>query len=345
MTNMESYLKFLELLVINLLYLDVERQCVLCDFSTVSSRALHQHGASTHGFSARRRPCNRCDFVARYTSDLGNHVKTIHEGQRLFQCHLCVRSFTHGHTLKRHLNNIHQKGGTEEQRRRFKCDLCDRVYKQKDHLTVHVNSVHKGLRQYCDKCPFSCVSRHALKEHAARKHGPLDPETGEPVVTHTDRQQQPAKSVPCDQCKFVASCKAVLREHIEVKHEGKRYYCDQCSHASTTKQSLKKHTDAVHANTQYACDHCDMKFSFVESLRRHQRIRRQLAQTNGSDATKKHKCDVCGMNFCFPNSVNRHKRHAHSEAKDIMPCDECDKVFYSKQNLNRHKKSAHSYFE
>jgi len=47
-------------------------------------------------------PCGQCDFIAKGTLDLGQHLKNVHSEARPYVCPECSRKFRHKVTLKRH---------------------------------------------------------------------------------------------------------------------------------------------------------------------------------------------------------------------------------------------------
>lgn len=51
-------------------------------------------------------------------------------------CHVCLKKFSRKDSLKRHVENVHDK-------KTFPCPSCKKVFKRKTCLNVHVKNIHK----------------------------------------------------------------------------------------------------------------------------------------------------------------------------------------------------------
>ena len=65
-----------------------------------------------------------------------NHIKTVHEGAKDFECAYCAKRFTTQSNLKIHLAALHNSGDLPH-----KCTLCHKGFTRK-----------KGLEKHMEKC-------------------------------------------------------------------------------------------------------------------------------------------------------------------------------------------------
>merc|ERR1712098_852059 len=79
-------------------------QCELCDFTSKTSRHLHNHNRVKH--QGIRYKCDKCNYSAKRQDDLKKHVDSIHMGIR-YVCEHCGFSITRKGALIKHLKNKH----------------------------------------------------------------------------------------------------------------------------------------------------------------------------------------------------------------------------------------------
>ena len=69
---------------------------------------------------------------------LEEHISTVHEGKKAFECESCDKSFSHKQTLKEHDNRVHLNVYP------YKCTVCDYATVSKSDLNKHMKT-HKQL--------------------------------------------------------------------------------------------------------------------------------------------------------------------------------------------------------
>ena len=94
-------------------------------FGSYECKELKLHG---------RHKCTECDFVAKRSSDLSKHVRSVHEGVV------------------------------------YHCEKCQFHSKSKYHLAIHIQSKHDGIVFPCDHCEFSAQRKRQLKRHINTAH-------------------------------------------------------------------------------------------------------------------------------------------------------------------------------
>ena len=296
--------------------------CFLCDFSATTNKECRQHKQVVHGCGNNRFPCAECAFVGKSKSALIVHRDAIHRGIKV-SCEECDKQFNRSSALYKHVR-------AEHRRIPYDCELCSFTCFRSTILKDHVDAKHRGIKYFCDQCPFSTSMKASLWNHNIRAHGPgalLGPRR-----RFKDKPTIP-KNHQCDQCGYTTSIVAILREHIEVQHQGKVYRCDQCAYFTKYRVALKAHIDGLHRKIRHKCQLCDVTFSSLSNLRKHE-MRADKKQT-----ASKHTCDICGLVSCL--ALKKHKRLAHPNVDKLVPCDECDKSFNTTSYLKLHKKTKH----
>ena len=61
---------------------------------------------------------------------MNNHVATVHEGKKQFQCDICSANFGEKGSLNKHVATVH------EGKKEFKCDICNANFRQKGSLNT-----------------------------------------------------------------------------------------------------------------------------------------------------------------------------------------------------------------
>ena len=84
--------------------------------------------------------CELCDSVftgkilRQCKSNLKIHIRTVHEGERNFPCHICNKPFWHPWHRKRHIQSVHEK------LKPIKCNVCGKSFSEASYLKTHKNT-------------------------------------------------------------------------------------------------------------------------------------------------------------------------------------------------------------
>ena len=78
--------------------------------------------------------CDACGKACRKPSELKDHIKTVHEGQKNHKCEFCEKYFSQKGHLKTHIECVH------EGIKAHKCELCNKSFSQRGDLKKHVNT-------------------------------------------------------------------------------------------------------------------------------------------------------------------------------------------------------------
>lgn len=122
-------------------------------------------------------------------------------------------------TLKKHIDNLHQKI-------RYPCDQCTFQGKTKARLRLHIESVHDGKRYYCDQCEYAALNKANLRTHINNIHC--------------------ERNYVCDQCDYKAKTAAILQAHINAIHLKMKLTCPECGSKHSQQGHLVKHRKKKH---------------------------------------------------------------------------------------------------
>ncbi|KAM9461124.1 histone-lysine N-methyltransferase PRDM9-like isoform 1-T1 [Clarias gariepinus] len=221
-------------------------------------------------------------FDEDYTKDLCSvfeilwNQKCSMNGEKLYHCLLCGKSFSHQGTLQQHQRiHIGEKP--------FHCSLCDKSFNHHGTLLVHLR-IHTGEKPYhCSQCGKSFNQRSNLRQHQ-RVH------TGE-------------KPYHCLQCGKSFNQQGDLQRHQRIHTGEKPYQCSQCGKSFNRQGTLLVHQRIHTGEKPYHCLHCGKSFNQRSNLQVHQRLHNgempyfcsECAQTfTDSVEFKTHKCTNSG---------------------------------------------------
>ena len=102
-------------------------ECDVCSKKFVTKERLFAHRRLHLG---KRFLCSRCDFKARSSTALRNHIIMKHS-ERKFQCYLCSKKFGSKQNLEQH--GVVHTGMTS-----WHCSICEMSFKRHHHFKAHM---------------------------------------------------------------------------------------------------------------------------------------------------------------------------------------------------------------
>ena len=132
--------------------------CDQCEYIG-SKWGLKSHKRDMH--RGIKYPCDECEFVANFRSNLRRHKQAKHEGIR-YPCDQCDHISATPFCLKQHWKAFH---GDDN----YQCDQCEFVAKLPKNLLKHKRRVHIKPHK-CTLCDFKTGTKCDLKHHILFKH-------------------------------------------------------------------------------------------------------------------------------------------------------------------------------
>ena len=274
-------------------------------------------------FQRRTVQCSLCPKT--YTSlysrmSLSKHMKCKHSSV-IHICDTCGKGFQHTSYLKQHsITHID-----------LKCDKCDYTALQRESLNNHIKMKHLGLTFDCNECNKSYSNSLRLKQHISKTHKVYD----------------------CKICGSIKKSRRSLRDHMGIKHEGKKknqtqyFPCVECKrkipkqytscmqHSCAecmNKSFIKAFTKCLDHN--FICDQCGFVTRSNQILKTHKVSR----SCNSLKAKKTYKCKKCHLCFTTEKYMEKHEQQ-HTGGKPYK-CEKCDFHFTLLNSLKVHRKSV-----
>ena len=98
---------------------------------------------------------------------LKQHIETVHQGIKPYQCHMCDSKFYYPSVMKAHISRIHEGKKPEK----INCSTCGKLFAAKRSLKDHIAVVHDGIKPFkCDLCDTSCAKQSTLKRQIHTFH-------------------------------------------------------------------------------------------------------------------------------------------------------------------------------
>ena len=157
----------------------------------------------------------------------------------------------------------------------------------------------------------------------------MDPNLFRIEYVQTDNKS--SKLWVCTTCEKVFKQPYLLRRHLPVHTNDRKYECAECDKAFNHQSTLSQHRVSVHSNLKpYVCDICKKTFSRVSILINHSKTHQE----------KQFHCDFCTTSFYQKINLKIHM-NTHTNERPYK-CDHCSKGFNQKSNLTSHLKSCNS---
>ena len=287
--------------------------------------------------------CPLCKKIFKNKYKIAHHIAAVHEKLRPFACTHCDGTYKTKGQLKGHFIKVHLEKSENEneilpdfmKKSNYpkQCKHCEETCPDHKSFRIHVRTVHPEVRDY--KCT-DCEKAFRVKENLVLhfKHVHLG-------VKYAERPKKPYKPKPrkqCPKCDKSFQNNNLLKDHIDVVHEGKiPYVCPHCGKGFKSGKGLTGHIAIHEGMKKFLCSLCPSSFLTETALKRHVREIHH-------EGPKAYLCTLCGKSFATGNRLNHHIKIIHEKSLDevrIRICNLCQEEFKSRYELNNHKLRVH----
>uniref|UniRef100_A0A1B6CCA0 Protein krueppel n=1 Tax=Clastoptera arizonana TaxID=38151 RepID=A0A1B6CCA0_9HEMI len=197
------------------------------------------------------------------------------DGQKLFQCRLCPKSYSFSSALSRH-KAVHNTA-----LRPHVCQICKKGFAEPEKLERHTKT-HLGDQSYnCETCGRVFKALATFEKHKLMTQGKC-------------------RMFSCKHCKIGFPSRTKLKIHICGTDEEISYNCPECNKSFNRKANLETHMGTHTGERPFLCTVCGKGFRQKVNLMEHfQRKHSQVRPYN---------CDVCGSRFVTKQDLVRHYR-------------------------------------
>ncbi|XP_076445324.1 uncharacterized protein LOC143283104 [Babylonia areolata] len=323
---------------------EIEITCDICGDSCKNQKYLSIHIKKEHNLKLSEGEevfhCDQCSKSFHSRRGLALHREFVHSQENLVSCKLCDLTLKNDIYLKRHMKRSHSDS--------IICHICGAKFKSRLALTSHL-SAHKGVKSFfCEVCGMGFVRKTSLRRH---------------VQQHTD------VSYTCDTCPSSYKTWGSLSLHMLQIHQRGSYFNNRLRSVEklgymVDKEAVDRHLQrqcvtcgeklvsgvcATHPESfalMFKCHHCELTAEHVDDLLAH--LKDHNSGTASSTICISFDCKVCHKVFPRKLYLKQHLRRHHPGASmtSLTPhpssltycCQVCGKHFKQKQYLYVHMK-------
>ncbi|CAL8286795.1 unnamed protein product [Merluccius merluccius] len=254
------------------------------------------------------------------------YKQQLQQGNTLFTCYVCDRSFQSSEELTQH-QPTHSK-----EDKPFKCIHCKESFRVFSELTTHRRNMCPERQFVCKDCNETFRSPALLRTHRLAQHPRLDTEAGEPT-------EDPTKTHRCGRCSQGFQTESELLVHQETYSAGQ--------HCNGNASALKKRGRPPKAENQAEKKVKRAKEEGDEALKGSSPAESGAAPAEAKPKKKpatpprEHPCPECELTFPALGPLRAHKKEKHAPRK-AHPCEECEESFARPEQLEAHKSRVHT---
>ena len=293
--------------------------------------------------------CLACKCILHSQEHWTNHQNEAHSEAPSIRCDQCNKNYSTVYELKRHVKEVHDKGGKV-----FQCSLCNSKFSRKYNCRDHLKKKHQSQDE-----SHIIETKEEIKEEdllsVTNVTEALKLSESKVIVTHVKEEDVIIAQVPetvtsvtkadvklkCDKCEFTFKSSYFMHQHFEQVHgivtevtDESVTSCHICNRTFTTQEGLKHHLKYVHEKSPkpFLCDKCDKSFRSNSDLQRHIKFIHE--------GIKEFQCDKCDYFATTSQNLTQHKNSVHEKLRQFK-CVTCESAFTQKTHLRVHIQNVH----
>ena len=307
--------------------------CEKCEYKAGEERQLLRHVKRVHDglFESEARQtlkCPKCDYTTNWgRSKIKNHIKTVHDKIKDFQCPSCEFCCSQRGNLRLHVEQVHNKI------RKFSCTAEGCQYKSnfKNDITKHSKTVHGTLKDIsCHLCGYQTAVQGYLTVHMKNKHGLK-------------------KNYLCPHCGKQFHVFRNFHKHIKVLHpfealpvrkkdptqiiRRKRTMFNKQSSI----QPLKVESSPIKSDKTEESSNWKIEQKFVYKL---EVPKKRVVNGKTYQQCKCPEPDCSYTTLWGKNHLSKHIKAVHQKVKDVT-CDQCEYTACQNVHMSTHLKLIH----
>ena len=150
---------------------EMNHKCDLCDFQSEYRFKLKHHINKFHNpakTEANSKTRNICDFCGKSFYEpykLRLHVSEVHEGSKEYHCKKCDFVAKKSYALRNHMIYKHNEGN----RKTLLCEFCPYSNVNRSSLKDHIERMHLQIKYNCEEegCEYIANCKRSIREHQA----------------------------------------------------------------------------------------------------------------------------------------------------------------------------------
>uniref|UniRef100_A0A1B6H750 C2H2-type domain-containing protein n=2 Tax=Homalodisca liturata TaxID=320908 RepID=A0A1B6H750_9HEMI len=254
-------------------------KCSFCDFSTDSKCKLQWHVEKVSGTGFF---CKKCQIQMDCKGIYDKHM-VIHDGEQVWTCDFCCRSFNSDNILKHHVSLCHREEMIAQNPRGYPClvEGCDRYYSLKNSLSRHMRRHHSespdfGTNPICAETTVVCHSpllREGKKRQRICSTSSEDHEEYKPIKEKSNCTDNSEVSSDADGSSSKKDLDDLKSDSVDqsIITEVNVYYCNTCSKfwfagESQFRRHMRTHVKKV---WEEKCSTCNMILDSPEEAAKH----------------------------------------------------------------------------
>ena len=219
----------------------------------------------------------KCEYCGKRFPNNGNvrrHIRTVHNGERNYQCSQCERKFQQKSSLERHTGS-HERGFSwKAGEGSYTCDLCDKAFSNKSNLNKHKNkhtkttrgSEHKASTIYhpskpdllsCKRCDFKSDQEINIISHFKKVHKPGQEPERKKETERIEREREMQREEERQKQLIISRERKRIMENLKGEHKNDddkdneeaefvrvlkgKPWCEKCEREVDSFESLLNH--------------------------------------------------------------------------------------------------------